>query len=91
MERREELSLRVVVRAALVVAARPTLWVTAFRELRAFTPRRWWGERPFLPLPDPALMRFRLVTAYGDADASFEPDDLVTWLEWCRNWHRSVA
>ncbi|HUW03078.1 MAG TPA: hypothetical protein VMW08_12040 [Acidimicrobiales bacterium] len=91
MEGREELSLRVVFRGALVVITRPRLWPTALRELRAFTPRRWWTQRPFLPLPDPELMRFRMVTAYGDAEAPFAPDDLVTWLEWCRNWHRTIG
>lgn len=80
-----------LLRAALVVITRPVLWPTALRELRAFTPRRWWSQRPFLPVPDPVLMRFRMVTAYGDAEARFEADDLVTWLEWCRDWHRSVA
>ena len=80
-----------LIRGAAVVASRPGLWLTALRELRAFTPRRWWGRRPFVPLPDPALMRFRMVTAYGDPEAAFEADDLVTWLEWCRDWHRTVA
>ncbi len=80
-----------MLRAALVVAARPGLWLTALRELRAFMPLRWWAHRPFLPLPDPALMRFRMVTAYGDPSRSFEADDLVTWLEWCRTWHRTVT
>lgn len=74
----------------MVVAARPRLWLTALRELRAFTPTRWWRSRPFLPLPDPALLRFRMTTAYGDPDASFTSDDLVTWLGWCRDWHRTV-
>jgi hypothetical protein len=39
---------------------------------------------PFLPLPDAGYLRFRLVTAYGDAAAP-TPDDLVSYLEWCRS------
>ena len=82
------MSLRTLIRAVSVVVLHPSLWVTAVRELRLFTPRRWWSQRPFLPLPDSALLRFRMVTAYGDAEARFLADDLITWLRWCRAWHR---
>jgi hypothetical protein len=41
-------------------------------------------------VPDRAWLRFRLQTAYGDAAAAPEPDDLVTWLEWFRGW-RAIA
>jgi len=46
----------------------------------------WWRRRPFLPVPDASLMRFRMITAYGgDGSGVPEPDDLVAWLEWCRH------
>jgi hypothetical protein len=34
-------------------------------------------------VPDAAYLRFRFETQYG-ADASPDPRDLVTYLEWCR-------
>jgi hypothetical protein len=37
-------------------------------------------------VPDPAYLRFRFVTAYGDDGAPARPDDVITYLEWCRAW-----
>ena len=48
---------------------------------------QWWQRPPFLPLPDPAYVRFRLETQYGDA-APVDPDDLIAYLEWCRTSDR---
>ncbi len=61
---------------------RPRLWRTAFRQLRALAPDRWWRRPPFLPLPDRDWMAFRLTTAYGDREASMVADDVVAWLDW---------
>ena len=52
-------------------------------------PRGWWYRWPPLPLPDPAYLRFRLVTAYGTTDHAPEPDDVVSYLSWCRDWRRA--
>jgi hypothetical protein len=81
-------SIRTAATAARAVAGHPSLWWTAVVEARALAPTRWWRRPPFLPLPDPALLDFRMVTAYGDADARPVPEDIVTWLRWCRDWHR---
>jgi hypothetical protein len=43
----------------------------------------WWRRPPFLPLPDPAYIQFRLETAYGVSGRP-EPADLVAYLRWCR-------
>jgi hypothetical protein len=49
----------------------------------------WWRRPPFLPTPDPGYLRFRLQTAYGDAGVEPPtPDDLVTYLRWCREYPR---
>ncbi len=74
-----------VVRA---VAARPDVWSTAAVQLRRLTPHHWWRRPPFLPLPDRAWIRFRMQTAYGDPDHSPPPEDIVAWLEWCRQFDR---
>ena len=47
----------------------------------------WWRRPPFLPLPDPAYLRFRMETAYGGAgDQPPRSADLVTYLRWCRDF-----
>ena len=70
-----------------VVAAvlrRPGLWPTAVRATMAFAPPGWWRQRPFLPLPDDEVMRWRASTAYGSPDAAIDPADVVAYLEWRR-------
>jgi hypothetical protein len=37
------------------------------------------------PAPDPAYLRFRLQTAYGDPSREPEPADVVGYLKWCRS------
>ena len=75
--------------AAKAVARRPELWSTALCELRAHAPRRWWMSRRPLPLPAPGWLAFRMETAYGRSDARPPADDVVTFLEWCRQSRRS--
>ena len=72
--------------ATAAVFVRPNLWFTAVRQIFVLAAPGWWRRAPFLPLPDPAYLRFRLVTAYGDATREPEPGDVVTYLHWCRAW-----
>ncbi len=70
---------------------RPDLWSTALRAALSLAPAGWWRRSPFLPLPDPDWLRFRMSTAYGGdgnvgTDSAFHTDDLITWLEWRRSW-----
>ena len=71
--------------AAGQLVRHPTLWGTAVGQLWRLAAPGWWRRRPFLPLPDPAYLRFRLQTAYGD-DRAPEPADVITYLHWCRTW-----
>jgi len=74
-------------RALVAVVRRPRLWPTALRQVRRLAPDGWWHRFPFLPLPDPDYLRFRIVTAYGgEGDRAPDTDDLVTYLHWCRAW-----
>jgi hypothetical protein len=72
------------------LARRPDLWVTAVAQAGRLARPRWWRHRPFLPLPDPDYVRFRLETQYGrDAPADgVAADDVVTYLAWCRDVRR---
>jgi hypothetical protein len=50
----------------------------------AFRRRGWWRTPPFLPLPDPRYLEWRLHTAYGD-DREVPPvDDVVRFARWRR-------
>ena len=69
-------------RAAAALVRRPHLWAPALRQARALVPVGWWRRRPFLPVPDRAWLRFRMTTAYGDAGAPLDVEDLLTWLAW---------
>ncbi len=66
------------------LARHPGLWVEAARTSFALAPRRWWARPPFLPVPDRAYLSWRIATAYGREDASFEGDDLISYLRWRR-------
>ncbi len=74
-------------RGTLLVVARPGLWGTALRQAGRLARPRWWARPPFLPVPDPEYLRFRLETQYG-AGGVPAADDLVTYLEWCRATER---
>jgi len=67
------------------VLVRPSLWLTAVGAVFRLAAPGWWRRRPFLPLPGNRLWRFRMVTAYGHADADPEVTDVVSYLEWCRS------
>jgi hypothetical protein len=73
-------------RAGVAVLLRPGLWWTGVRQMFVLAVPGWWHRWPPVPRPDPAYLRFRLVTAYGDPDREPEPADVVTYLRWCRQW-----
>ena len=75
--------------ATAAVARHPSLWLAGARQVRVLAAPGWWRRAPFLPLPSPDYLRFRLQTAYGGAgDRAPEPDDIVTYLRWCRSLGR---
>lgn len=76
------------------VVRRPSLWVTALRQVARLAPTRWWARKPFLPLPSREYSEFRLVTQYGGGHGeplhAAEPRDVVDYLVWCKEWNRTV-
>ena len=78
------MTLRGALRVLLAVLARPRLWAVGTRQFRAVVAPGWWRRRPWLPIPDRDYLRFRLVTQYGDPSHEPEPDDVVAYLQWCR-------
>jgi len=71
---------------ARAVAVHPPLWPTAVRQVLVLARPGWWHRRPWLPVPDPDYLRFRLVTQYGDPEHTPEPADVVAYLHWCRSY-----
>lgn len=72
----------------VAVAVRPRLWGVAVAQALRLAAPGWWRRWPPLPRPDPAYLRFRLQTASGDPDAPPRPDEVVAYLEWCRQFRR---
>ncbi|QXC62283.1 hypothetical protein KSP35_05610 [Aquihabitans sp. G128] len=67
------------------LARRPALWPVAAQQAARLARPGWWRRPPFLPLPDPDYLRFRLETQYG-SDREPEPHDVVVYLGWCREF-----
>ena len=75
-----------MLRAIAAVLPHPSLWRTGLHQVRVLAGPGWWRHAPFLPLPAPDYLRFRMETAYGGAgDQEPRPADLVTYLRWCRD------
>lgn len=73
-------------RLALVLALRalrdPHLAAALVRVGWRFRRRQWFRHAPFLPLPDRNYLRWRMLTAYGDADAVPSPDEVARYVRW---------
>jgi hypothetical protein len=81
--------LRWAVRAVVALVPHPLLWTTAVRQALVLAAPGWWRRPPFLPLPAPGYLRFRLETIYGGTgEQPIEPSDLLEYLRWCREFPR---
>ena len=74
------LVLRLAARAAL----RPRLALDLTRTAWVFRRRGWHRRAPFLPLPDPTYLRWRMYTAYADETAVPPAEDVVRFARWRR-------
>jgi len=72
------------VRLALRGVVNPRLGLDLLKTGWAFRRRHWWKLAPFLPLPDPAYLRWRMFTAYGDERAVPPLEDVVRFARWRR-------
>lgn len=72
--------------ASIVIAVfcRPSLWITALTQLIRLTPRRWWAQAPFLPVPTREYIRFRVLTQYGERGHTLEVADVLSYLRWLK-------
>lgn len=66
------------------VLMHPAAWRDALGTAWSHRRRGWWRRRPFLPLPSPQHLEWRLETAYGSKTAQFEERDFEEYLKWRR-------
>lgn len=72
------------IRLALFAVVRPRLALDLLRMVWAFRARGWYRRRPFLPVPPPEYVRWRMYTAYGDECAVPPLADVVRFARWRR-------
>jgi hypothetical protein len=76
-------------RIVTVVARHPDVWLEAARLAVAASPAGWWRRPPFVPVPDPAYLRWRALTAYGGGgELPEDVEDVVAFLRWRRRQRR---
>lgn len=72
------LSLKLAARSI----TRPRLGIDLLRVAWRFRRRDWHTRFPFLPVPDPTYIRWRMYTAYGDYDAIPPARDVERYARW---------
>jgi hypothetical protein len=78
---RSRLAAQLALRAIRSPTLIPALATVAWR----FRRRRWYARPPFLPLPDREYLRWRMYTAYGDANAVPPVQDVERYARWARS------
>lgn len=76
-------------RLLLEALARPGLWPGLAGLAWRFRRRRWYARPPFLPLPPPEYLRWRLETAFG-GDARAPAGLLRRYVRWSREQARAA-
>jgi hypothetical protein len=62
--------------------SRPRLILHLVRAAWAFRARGWYMRPPFLPLPPRSYLRWRMETAYGDADHTPDAREIARYVVW---------
>ena len=74
--------LRLALRLTTRAIRRPRLAIDLIRVSWRFRSNDWYRRFPFLPLPDPTYLRWRMYTAYGDYDAVPPARDVERYARW---------
>jgi hypothetical protein len=85
VQRRTTLFLGLVWRAVLDPRVARDLLGLAW----AMRTRGWWRTPPFLPVPPPEYLRWRMLTAYGDEDALPSVREVLRYARWRRELLRT--
>jgi hypothetical protein len=65
-------------------SVRPRLALDLLAAAWSFRRHDWLRHPPFLPLPSPEYLRWRMYTAYGDERAVPPPEDVIRFAQWRR-------
>ena len=79
---------RLVASLAIRAIINPRLALDLLKTGWAFRRRDWWRLAPFLPIPDPTYLRWRMYTAYGDEAAVPPVQDVIRFARWRRETMR---
>ena len=60
----------------------PSLAIALLTVAWRFRRNRWYARFPFLPIPARDYVRWRMYTAYGDADTIPPTDDVIRYARW---------
>ncbi|MGH7129164.1 MAG: hypothetical protein ACREIV_11400 [Planctomycetaceae bacterium] len=71
------------------VVRRPRLYLPACRAAWRFRRRGWYRRSPFLPVPPPEYVAWRLHTAYGSGGGGPSGDELERYLVWTERMQRA--
>jgi hypothetical protein len=71
-------------RLVLHAVVNPRLAVDLVRLAWSVRARAWYRHPPFLPLPPPEYIQWRMFTAYGDEAAIPPVEDVVRFARWRR-------
>ena len=74
--------LRLALQLGLRAIRRPRLALDLIRITWRFRSSGWYRRFPFLPLPDPTYVRWRMYTAYGDYNALPSATDVERYARW---------
>ncbi|GAC1412616.1 MAG: hypothetical protein PVSMB1_11110 [Gemmatimonadaceae bacterium] len=74
--------LRLTFGLAMRAVRRPPLALNLIRVAWRFRSNAWYRQFPFLPLPDPTYLRWRMYTAYGDYNAVPSVTDVERYARW---------
>jgi dihydroorotate dehydrogenase (NAD+) catalytic subunit len=70
------------------ISRRPDLWSSAVRLAARFVPDRWWRRGPF---PSRSFLAYRGTAVYGMRLSEIPAEDIVRYLEWCRDFPGPIA
>jgi len=73
---------RLTLQLALTGLRRPATGAALLRVAWRFRRRGWWRRFPFLPLPALEYVRWRMHTAYGDADIVPPAREVERYARW---------
>ena len=77
--------LRLAMKLTARSIRRPRLAADLIRIAWRFRSRSWYRRFPFLPVPDPTYLRWRMYTAYGDYTAVPSVTDIERYARWAVN------